>query len=86
MKERDIRRIKRQVKDPGFTFCEEYDAALIGTTEDGRAIYDYDRCAVITAQENGISITAAEYWVDIEQAAGDSQFVKGSPVIIKAEA
>ena len=41
-----------------------YDDALIGVTEDSRAIYDYDKMVKWLIEEEGFEETDAEEWIN----------------------
>lgn len=43
---------------------EEYDAAIIGTTEDGRVVYDYIRLVDAVAKVQNITDEEAGAWVE----------------------
>lgn len=82
----DARTIKAQVACFRHSFCFEpaeiYDAALIGM-KDGRAVYSYEQLVQILMDTEGMRQAQAEYWVDMEQAAGDGNRPTGSPMIYR---
>lgn len=41
-----------------------YDTALIGVTEDGRAVYDYDKMVAWLMETEGFTETDAIEWID----------------------
>lgn len=42
----------------------DYDAAIIGTTEDGRAVYDYELMRRVLEVRDGMEETEALEWLD----------------------
>lgn len=41
-----------------------YDDALVGVTEDGRAVYDYDKMVVWLVQTQGMTTEEAIEWIE----------------------
>ena len=41
-----------------------YDAALVGVTEDGRAVYDYEKMVAALVEAEGLTEPEAAEWID----------------------
>jgi len=57
---------KRDLLDEGMIVFQEteYDEAIIGTTEDGRAVYDYILLVEAVSKSQGLTDQEAAEWVD----------------------
>ena len=51
-----------------------YDDALIGVTEDGRAVYDYDKMVDWLVQHTGWDLEEATEWIEYNTIGALSQF------------
>ena len=59
-----------------------YDDALIGVTEDGRAVYDYDKMIVWLVDKHGFSPTDAVEWIDYNTMRALPYMGEDAPVIM----
>ena len=59
-----------------------YDDALIGVSDDGRAIYDYDRMVEWLMDEEGCSYDEAADWVNYNTIRALSYMGEGKPIIM----
>ena len=59
-----------------------YDTALIGVSEDNRAIYDYDKMVEWLMKEEGWSDIEAVEWIDYNTIRALSYMGEGAPIIM----
>ena len=59
-----------------------YDDALIGVSEDGRAIYDFDKMVEWLMNEVGLSDSEAVEWIEYNTIRALSYFGEGAPIIM----
>lgn len=61
---------------------ESYDDALIGVSEDGRAIYDFDKMVEWLVNEYGWSDMEAIEWIEYNTIRALPYFGEGAPIIM----
>ena len=61
-----------------------YDDALVGITECGRAVYDYDKMVEWLMDEEGRSREDAIAWIDYNTVRALSYGGSGAPVIMRS--
>ena len=61
-----------------------YDDALIGVTEDSRAIYDYDKMVKWLIEEEGFEETDAQEWINYNTIRALDYAGSDSPIIMHA--
>ena len=68
----------------GVTFLTEYsyDDALIGVTEDGRAVYDYEKMIQWLMDTEGWSCEEAMEWIDYNTLRSLPYMGEGAPIIM----
>ena len=71
-------------EDVKFLVNESYDDALIGVSEDGRAIYDYDKMVSWLMNKYDWSVEEAIEWVDYNTIRALPYFGEGAPIIMFA--
>ena len=59
-----------------------YDTALVGITEDNRAIYDYDRMVRWLVDEEGFEESCAEEWINYNTLRALDYSGADSPIIM----
>lgn len=59
-----------------------YDDALIGVSEDGRAIYDYEKMIEWLMNEEGWSDNEAVEWIEYNTIRALPYFGEGAPIIM----
>lgn len=59
-----------------------YDDALIGVSEDGRAIYDFDKMVEWLMNEVGLSDSEAVEWIEYNTIRALPYFGEGAPIIM----
>lgn len=59
-----------------------YDDALVGITEDNRAIYDYDRMVKWLVDEEGFEESSAEEWINYNTLRALDYSGPNSPIIM----
>lgn len=59
----------------------DYDSALIGLSEDGRAVYDYDLMVKYLMDKEGWSVEDAVEWIDYNTIRA-LPYVAKSPIIV----
>ena len=59
-----------------------YDDALIGVTEDNRAVYDYSRMIDWLMEKHGFSYTDAVEWIDYNTIRALPYAGAGAPIIM----
>ena len=59
-----------------------YDTALIGVTDDNRAVYDYEKMAEWLVQEEGFSFEEAYEWIDNNTIRALPYMGDGAPIIV----
>jgi hypothetical protein len=58
-----------------------YDCALVGVSEDGRAIYDYDKMVICLAVDGSISIEEATEFIEYNTIRA-LPYVENAPIIL----
>lgn len=68
----------------GVAFLTEYsyDDALIGVTEDGRAVYDYEKMIQWLMDTEGWSCEEAMEWIDYNTLRSLPYMGEGAPIIM----
>lgn len=68
----------------GVVFLAEYsyDDALIGVTEDGRAVYDYEKMIQWLMDTEGWSCEEAMEWIDYNTLRSLPYMGEGAPIIM----
>ena len=59
-----------------------YDDALVGVSEDGRAIYDYEKMIEYLMKEEGWTYEESEDWVNYNTIRAISYMGDGAPIIM----
>lgn len=59
-----------------------YDDALIGVTEDGRAVYDYDKMVTWLVETEGFTELEAVEWIDYNTIRALPYMGEGAPLIM----
>lgn len=59
-----------------------YDDALIGITEDNRAVYDYDKMVEWLMKEESFTATEAMEWIDYNTIRALPYMGDGAPIIM----
>ena len=59
-----------------------YDDALVGVTEDGRAIYDFDKMIDWLVEKEGFTVSQAVEWIDYNTIRSLAYAGPGAPVIM----
>lgn len=59
-----------------------YDDALIGVTEDNRAVYDYEKMIIWLAETEGCSEDEAAEWIDYNTVRAIPYMGEGAPIIM----
>lgn len=59
-----------------------YDDALIGVSDDGRAIYDFDKMVEWLMNEVGLSDSEAVEWIEYNTIRALPYFGEGAPIIM----
>lgn len=59
-----------------------YDDALIGVSDDNRAIYDYDRMVTWLVEKEGFTEEDAVEWIDYNTIRALPYFGEGAPIIM----
>lgn len=78
------RLIEYGYEDVKFLVNESYDDALIGVSDDGRAIYDYDKMVNWLMNKYDWSVEEAVEWVDYNTIRALPYFGEGAPIIMFA--
>ena len=60
-----------------------YDNSIIGTTFDGRAIYDYESMAMELMEDEGLSYDDAVDWIEYNTIRSLGYFGSQAPVIVQ---
>lgn len=69
-------------EDVKYLVNYSYDDALIGVSEDGRAIYDYDKMVEWLMNTEGWSYDEAVDWVNYNTIRALPYFGEGAPIIM----
>lgn len=80
------RTVEERIMDAGYedvlVFSDnEYDTALIGVSEDNRAVYDYDMMVEWLIENDNISEEDAIDWIDYNTLRSLSYY-EGAPIIV----
>jgi hypothetical protein len=59
-----------------------YDDALVGVTEDGRAVYDFDKMVDWLMEKEGWTLDEAVEWIEYNTIRALPYFGPGAPVIM----
>lgn len=59
-----------------------YDDALVGVTEDGRAVYDYDKMLDWLMETEGFTVEQAVEWVEYNTIRALPYFGPDAPIIM----
>lgn len=59
-----------------------YDDALIGVSEDGRAVYDFDKMVAWLMEEEGWTMDDATEWVEYNTIRAIPYMGPGAPIVI----
>ena len=59
-----------------------YDTALVGVTEDERAVYDFDKMVAWMAEHEGVDELTAMEWLDHELLFGLQEMGPDGPIIL----
>jgi hypothetical protein len=59
-----------------------YDSALIGVTEDNRAVYDYTKMVAWLVENNGMTAEEAEDWINYNTIGALPNAGSRSPIIM----
>lgn len=59
-----------------------YDDALVGVTEDGRAVYDFDKMVAWLVETEGLTEEAAIEWIEYNTIRALPYFGDGAPIIM----
>lgn len=79
---KNIEKLKEYTNDPIVVFDNlDYDSALIGITEDNRAIYDYDLMIKYLMDTQGWDETESIEWIEYNTLRA-LPYVQGSPIIM----
>ena len=69
-------------EDVKYLVNYSYDDALIGVSEDGRAIYDFDKMVEWLMKEEGWSDTEAIEWIEYNTIRALPYMGEGAPIIM----
>lgn len=79
---KNIEKLKEYTNDPIVVFDNlDYDSALIGITEDNRAVYDYDLMIKYLIDTQGWDETESIEWIEYNTLRA-LPYVQGSPIIM----
>lgn len=82
MNMKNIEKLKEYTNDPIVVFDNlDYDSALIGITEDNRAVYDYDLMIKYLIDTQGWDETESIEWIEYNTLRA-LPYVQGSPIIM----
>ena len=82
MNMKNIEKLKEYTNDPIVVFDNlDYDSALIGITEDNRAVYDYDLMIKYLMDTQGWDETESIEWIEYNTLRA-LPYVQGSPIIM----
>ena len=69
-------------EDVKYLVNYSYDDALIGVSEDGRAIYDFDKMVDCLVDEEGWTDEEAVEWIEYNTIRALPYFGEGAPIIM----
>lgn len=79
---KNIEKLKEYTNDPIVVFDNlDYDSALIGITEDNRAVYDYDLMIKYLMDTQGWDETESIEWIEYNTLRA-LPYVQGSPIVM----
>lgn len=79
---KNIEKLKEYTNDPIVVFDNlDYDSALIGITEDNRAVYDYDLMIKYLMDTQGWDETESIEWIEYNTLRA-LPYVQGAPIIM----
>lgn len=64
---------------------EDYETALIGYTEDGRAVYEYDKMVQYLIDKNDMDELEAIEWIEYNTMRALPYFGEFAPIIVHTE-
>ena len=76
------RLIEYGYEDVKYLVNESYDDALIGVSEDGRAIYDYDKMVDWLVDKYNWTDEEAVEWIEYNTIRALPYFGEGAPIIM----
>lgn len=59
-----------------------YDNSIIGFTDDGRAVYDYNRMIDELMEDDGISEEEAQEWIDYNTIRSIPYYGEHAPIVV----
>ena len=59
-----------------------YDTALIGVTEDNRAVYDFDKMVEYLIESEGWTYEESVEWIDYNTIRALPYFGEGAPIVM----
>ena len=71
-------------EDVKYLVNESYDDALIGVSEDGRAIYDFDKMVDWLIEKYGWSVTESIEWIEFNTIRALPYMGSDAPIIMYA--
>lgn len=79
---KNVDKLKEYTDEPVVVFDNlDYDSALIGITEDNRAVYDYDLMIKYLMDTQGWDETESIEWIEYNTLRA-LPYVQGSPIIM----
>lgn len=69
-------------EDVKYLVNESYDDALIGVSEDGRAIYDFDKMVDWLIEKYGWSVTESIEWIEFNTIRALSYMGEKAPIVM----
>ena len=65
-----------------YLYNFSYDTALVGVTDDNRAVYDYNKMVEWLIETEGFSYEEAVEWIDYNTIRALPYFGDGAPIIM----
>lgn len=79
---KNVDKLREYTNEPVVVFDNlDYDSALIGITEDNRAVYDYDLMIKYLMDTQGWNETESIEWIEYNTLRA-LPYVQGSPIIM----
>lgn len=69
-------------EDVKYLVNESYDDALVGVSEDGRAIYDFDKMVEWLVDKYGWTETESIEWIEVNTLRSLPYMGSGAPIIM----
>lgn len=69
-------------EDVKYLVNESYDDALIGVTEDGRAVYDFNKMVEWLMDEEGLTDTEAIEWIEFNTLRALPYMGNRAPIVM----